>query len=67
MYADYYIDAIQNGKKFIVDTFVSDEKLKTTMNDFVAAQTNFAKQCVKTTQTMGSEMFSKFGAKFPIL
>ena len=67
MYADFFIETIQSAKKTFVNTFVTDEKLRTSLYEFVDSQTEFAKQCVKTTQTMGSEMFSKFGAKFPVL
>lgn len=67
MYTDYYIETIQSAKKTFVNSFVTDEKLRTSLYDFVDSQTEFAKQCVKTMQIVGSEVFSKFGAKFPAL
>lgn len=45
--ADYYIDAVQTGKKTFVNTFVQNESLKQAINDFVDAQTEYTKQATK--------------------
>ena len=43
------IDAIQDGKKQIVNTFVKDESFKTELIKLVDAQTKFAKGSVQST------------------
>ena len=43
------IDAIQDGKKQIVNTFVKDESFKTELTKLVDAQTKFAKGSVQST------------------
>ena len=48
IYANFFIDTVQNGKKVFVNTFVTDEKLKTELNAFVDKQTDFVKQMIKT-------------------
>ena len=44
---DTTIDAVQNGKKTFVNTFVTNEAVKTTLNSFVDAQTEYTKAAVK--------------------
>jgi hypothetical protein len=44
---DTTIDAVQNGKKQFVNTFVSNEAVKTALNSFVDAQTEYTKAAVK--------------------
>jgi len=51
---DQFIDSVQNGKKYFVSTFVTDETLRKSMNGFVDAQTDFVKQIVK----LNNDMFS---------
>lgn len=46
---DATIDAVQNGKKQFVSTFVQNEAVATALNDFVDAQTEYTKKAVKTT------------------
>jgi hypothetical protein len=43
------IDAIQDGKKQIVNTFVKDESFKSELTKLVDAQTKFAKGSVQST------------------
>ena len=43
------IDSVQNAKKQIVGTFVTDVKFKDELNKLIDAQTNFAKGQVDTT------------------
>lgn len=47
-YVDMFIDTIQFGKKLFVNTYVTNEKLKTELNLFVDKQTDFMKQIVRT-------------------
>jgi len=52
------IDAVQNGKKQFVNTFVTDDKFKAELIKLVDAQTEFAKGQVKTTLSI-AEAFVK--------
>ncbi len=49
---DQFVDAVQEGKKYFVNTFVSDSKLKLELNTFIDKQTAFTKQIAKTSQTV---------------
>ena len=44
---DATIDAVQNGKKQFVNTFVTNEAVKATLVDFVDAQTEYTKAAMK--------------------
>lgn len=48
MYANMAIDAIQNGKKSWVDTFIKEKSVAQPLHDFVDSQTKFTKQVAKT-------------------
>mgnify|MGYP003704837363 CR=1 FL=1 len=48
---DQFIDTVQNGKKYFVSTFVTDEPVRKSLNAFVDAQTEFVKQIVKNILT----------------
>ncbi|CAB4125280.1 hypothetical protein UFOVP181_76 [uncultured Caudovirales phage] len=52
------IDAVQNGKKQFVETFVQDAKFKKDLIKLVDAQTEFAKGQVQTTLSI-AEAFAK--------
>lgn len=58
------ISMFQNAKKEWVKQFVKDEKIAEAMNEFVDAQTNFAKQVVKTGAEI-STVISKEVGQFP--
>ena len=45
---DATIDAVQNGKKQFVNTFVTNQAVKDTLVSFVDAQTAYTKAAVKT-------------------
>lgn len=49
---DQFIDTVQNGKKYFVSTFVTDETLRKSLNGFVDTQTEFVKQIVKLNNDM---------------
>ena len=73
---DATIDAVQNGKKQFVKTFVQNEKIADAMNLFIDAQASYTKQAFKvgvdtatalaseTTKTVQEAMkfdYTKFG------
>jgi hypothetical protein len=62
--ATYGISLFQNAKKEWVKNFVKDEKIATTLNEFVDTQTDFAKQVVKTSSDIGTAISKELG-KFP--
>ena len=57
---DTTIDAVQNGKKQFVNTFVQNETVKEALNSFVDAQTQYTKAAVKagsdTATSLAKEM-----------
>jgi hypothetical protein len=55
---DSFIDSVQNAKKQVVNTFVTDDKFKAELIKLVDAQTEFAKGQVKTTLSI-AEAFVK--------
>jgi hypothetical protein len=56
---DQTIDAVQNGKKEFVKTFVKNETAATAMNEFIDAQAEYTKKAAKvgmdTFTTLASE------------
>jgi hypothetical protein len=44
---DTTIDAVQNGKKQFVNTFVVNDTVKEALNSFVDAQTQYTKSAIK--------------------
>jgi hypothetical protein len=56
---DATIDAVQNGKKQFVKTFVQNEAAATAMNEFIEAQAEYTKKAAKvgvdTFTTLSSE------------
>jgi hypothetical protein len=56
---DQTIDAVQNGKKEFVKTFVQNETAATAMNEFIDAQAEYTKKAAKvgmdTFTTLASE------------
>jgi hypothetical protein len=55
---DFIIDSVQNAKKQIVNTFVTDKKFQAELVKLVDAQTEFAKGQVKATLSI-AEAFVK--------
>jgi hypothetical protein len=45
---DTFIDTVQGSKKYFVSAFITDEKIRKSLNAFVDAQTTFTKQIVKS-------------------
>ena len=52
------IDAVQSGKKVIVNTFVKDEKIQTELVKLIEAQTKFYQGWVDTTLTLAQTLVS---------
>lgn len=55
---DSIIDAVQNGKKQFVETFVTDAKFKAELIKLVDAQAAFAKGQVKTTLAIAEAFYN---------
>lgn len=55
-----YIDAIQNGKKQVVNTFVTDEKIKKGLVEVIDAQTEFSKTLVKNSLALSELVVKNF-------
>ena len=57
---DPVIDAVQNGKKTFVNTFVQNESVKDTLVKFIDAQSDYTKKAAKvgvdTVTTLTQEM-----------
>lgn len=47
-----FIDMVQESKKYFVNNFVTDSKLKMELNLFVDEQTKFTKQAIKAGETV---------------
>jgi hypothetical protein len=64
--ADAIIDAVQTGKKTIVNTFVTNETAKESMIKFIDAQADYTKKAAKvgmdTATTLTSEMVKQVEA-----
>ena len=56
-----FIDSVQNAKKQIVNTFVTDAKFKEELINLVDAQTEFAKGQVKTTLSIAEVLVKNAG------
>lgn len=59
-----FIDSIQTYKKFYVSSFITDEKIKKSLNSFVDAQTAFTKQVVKSFEEVSSQVYDETLKKF---
>lgn len=56
---DFMVDAVQNSKKTFIKTFVTNEKIATSLNDFVDSQTAYTKDAVKATTAMMTNVLSE--------
>ena len=61
------IDTIQNGKKQIVNTFVTDKKFKEELTKLIDSQTEFAKGSVKSSIAIAEAMFTHAQTNFKAL
>lgn len=53
---DTAIDAIQNGKKSFVTSFVPNKAVATALNDWIDAQSEYTKLAVKSHQEMATRI-----------
>lgn len=51
-----FIDTVQNSKKYFVNAFITEDKIKKPLTAFVDAQTAFTKQIVKSFESISSYM-----------
>jgi len=54
------IDAVQHGKKVVVNTFVKDEVVQKELIKLIEAQTKFYQGWVDTTLTLSQTLVSNF-------
>jgi hypothetical protein len=65
-YANAFIDTVQGAKSQFLNTVVTDKKVREPLQSFVDAQTTFAKEMAKisnTVYTQVTEQVEKFTAK----
>ncbi len=56
---DPVIDAIQSSKKSFVNTFITNEKIAKSLNDYVDSQTAYTKEAMNATTTMVTAVMSE--------
>jgi hypothetical protein len=56
---DPVIDAIQSSKKSFVNTFITNEKIAKSLNDYVDSQTSYTKEAMNATTTMVTAVMSE--------
>jgi len=56
---DSTIDAVQFGKKQFVKTFITDEKIADTLNQFIDSQTEYTKKAAKATMDAGTTLIQE--------
>ena len=59
-FANYFVDQIQDAKNKVVDTFVFDDKIKSSIKDFVEAQRSFTKQVNRSTSEVAELTVTTF-------
>lgn len=65
-YANQFIDLVQNSKTSFVKNFVTEESYRAPMQAFIDAQTKFAKEVAKISETVYNttvEQVEKFSVK----
>jgi len=60
---DAYIDTFQNTKKNITNEIVTDKTLNKAVNDFIDAQTSFAKSVVYISTSIAKHTLESFTPK----
>jgi hypothetical protein len=61
---DTIIESIQDGKKKLVNTFVTDAKFKADLIKLIDAQTNFAKGSVKSSMDIAQAIVKNASDSF---
>ena len=59
-FANYFVDQVQDAKNKVVDTFVFDDKIKSSIKDFVEAQRSFTKQVNRSTDEIAELTVTTF-------
>ena len=59
-FANYFVDQVQDAKNKVVDTFVFDDKIKSSIKDFVEAQRTFTKQVNRSTDEIAELTVTTF-------
>jgi hypothetical protein len=54
-YANQFVDTVQNAKNQFLKTFVTDEKVRAPLVDFVEAQREFTKQINRSAQELADQ------------
>jgi hypothetical protein len=57
--ADTVIDTVQNGKKQFVKTFVTNEHIAESMNQFIDTQAEYTKKAVRATTDAATEIMQE--------
>ncbi len=57
--ADTFIDTVQTGKKTFVNTFVTNEKVKDALIEFIDAQADYTKKAAK----VSTDVFSRIATE----
>ena len=57
--ADTMIDTIQNGKKQFVKTFVTNEHIAESMNQFIDTQSEYTKKALKATTDAANSIMTE--------
>lgn len=60
---DYIIDTVQNNKKLMVNTFVTNPGIKKSLVDLIDAQTAYAKSLASNCLLFGQTFISSFSPK----
>ena len=61
---DFYIDSLQNTKKNITNKVITDQTLNKAANDYIDAQTAFAKMLSKNATDIAKYSVDSLGDKF---
>lgn len=61
-----FIDTVQNGKKQVITTFVSDETIRDSLIKVVDAQTAFVKTATETSLELSKQFVENFGKPFSL-
>jgi hypothetical protein len=51
-----YIDAVQSGKKMLVNTCVQHEGIRSALNNFIDGQTAYTKSALKVSTEVGTRL-----------
>lgn len=61
---DFYIDAIQDSKRIVTNQIIKDKTLNDAANNYIDAQTKFAKMLVQNTITLSKYFVDSYSKCF---